>query len=249
MKRHSICRLTALLLLALVVASGCKKEMNATEVLPDVSKNASRKTHFDTIPLSTSPSARGFYEEKTTMLFGNAQTDGTIYPYRQFIAGRWTVKGIWYTYRSIFFTTLPIASGDPNILKSAKLVLFSDPHPVGNGDQVHANSGTSNAFYIRRVTSSLNITTINQFNWFNQPTVTTVNQVLVPHTNQPFQDLQIDLTAMMKQVIAEGPTIGALGLMAQLQNETNSYNIRIFCSTDQPDASRKPYLVLEYYDM
>ncbi|MBC9909012.1 hypothetical protein [Chitinophaga varians] len=246
MKFLSSLRLPVLALLAVSAVMSCKKD-NAS---PDVAAidnqqtmNANGKRHPDTLQMI---SPRGFFEEKTGLLFGNAQKDGSAFPYHQFIAGTWTVSGIWYTYRSYFVTSLPLPSVNPGLIKSATLMLYSDRNPVGNGNQVDANYGTNNAFYVRKITTPLQMTTMGQFNWFNQPAVTTANQVLVPHTRLTVHDEAVDVTAMVKQLVSDGGQVGPLGLMIQLQSETNSYNIRIFCGSTNTDVARRPTLIVEY---
>ncbi|WP_212004723.1 hypothetical protein [Chitinophaga sp. HK235] len=244
MKFSLICKLSLLAVPLYFATTGCKK-VYITNVYSDSCRTCCDTTKRDTTKHGT-VIPTGPYVEKTVMLFGRPAFNGTSYPYRAFIAGRWTVNGTWYTYRSVFYTTVPLPVKDSSVLKSAKLKLYSDPHPAGNGDGTAANLGSNNAFYIRRVNGYQDITTISSIGWLNQPGTTTVNQVLVPHTNQGYLDLEVDVTDIVKQVIADGDKSGALGFMAQLVDESEQYNIRIFCSTDQADNTKFPRLVLQY---
>lgn len=248
MKVLSLMRLPVLALLAVSAVTSCKKN----EASPgDAAINKSRilsatgKRHPDTLQMV---SPRGFFDEQTGLLFGNAQTDGSAYPYRQFIAGNWTVSNVWYTYRSYFVTSVPLPTECPSLIKSATLMLYSDRNPIGNGNQHDANSGTNNAFYVRRITNTLDILNMGQFNWFNQPATTTANQVLVPSTRLSVNDVAVDVTAMVKQVVATPNRLGPLGVMIQLQTESNAYNIRIFCGSTNVDVARRPTLIIEYND-
>jgi hypothetical protein len=82
----------------------------------------------------------------------------------------------------------------------------------------------------------------NTITWQTQPTTATADQILIPHTDQPFLDLtDIDV----KSQIDAMRTNGNYGFMLNLQSET-IYTIRQFCSPFHPDASKHPKLVIEY---
>ena len=153
-------------------------------------------------------------------------------------AEAWTLNGNPIAARGAF--SFDIASSVPAsaTIVSAKLTLYSNPTP-NSGDLINANSGSSNAMYIRRISSAW---TAAGATWANQPATTTVNQVSVPHTNQPFLDLtDIDV----KNLVADMRTSGDNGFMISLQNEV-IYNSRIFCSSIYTDASKHPKLVIVY---
>ncbi|SJZ84791.1 hypothetical protein SAMN04488128_1011838 [Chitinophaga eiseniae] len=243
MKFPFLLRLPAFALLAVAAITSCKKDNSSPVANKNQLIEATGKRKPDTLQMI---SPRGFFEENTGLLFGNANTDGSAYLYRQFIAGNWTVSAVWYTYRSYFVTSVPLPSGDPSLIKSATLMLYSDRNPVGNGNQHDANYGSNNAFFVRRITTPLSMTTMGQFNWFNQPAVTTANQVLVPHTNQTFRDEAVDVTAIVRQLVSDANQMGPLGLMIQLQSEGDHYNIRIFCGSTNVDVARRPTLIIQY---
>ena len=155
-------------------------------------------------------------------------------------AAAWTINGVPVYIRGSFKFDLSGLPANATIT-SAKLTLYSIPDPT-NGDLVHANSvntGTSNAMYIRRITSSWDGNTVT---WQTQPTTTTTDQILIPHTDQPFLDLT-DLD--VKSLIDAMRTNGNYGFMLTLQSET-IYSIRQFCSPIHADASKHPKLVIEY---
>jgi K319L-like, PKD domain len=152
-------------------------------------------------------------------------------------AGAWTFNGPTGYIRGAFKFDLSSIPANATII-SAKLTLYSIPDPT-NGDLVNANSGSNNAMYIRRITSSWNGNTVT---WQTQPTTTTTDQILVPHTNQPFLDLtDVDVASQIDAM----RTNGNYGFMLILQNET-IYTIRQFCSPFHADASKHPKLVIEY---
>jgi len=152
-------------------------------------------------------------------------------------AGAWTFNGVTGYIRGSFKFDLSGIPANATII-SAKLTLYSIHDPT-NGDLVNANSGTNNAMYIRRITSNWDGNTVT---WQTQPTTTTTDQILIPHTDQPFLDLT-DLD--VKSLIEAMRTNGNYGFMLTLQNET-IYTIRQFVSPTHADASKHPKLVIEY---
>ena len=152
-------------------------------------------------------------------------------------AGAWTDNGAPLFIRGSFKFDLSGIPANATII-SAKLSLYSIHDPT-NGDLVNANSGTNNAMYIRRIISNWDGNTVT---WQTQPATTTTDQLLIPHTNQPFLDL-IDLD--VKTMIDAMRTNGNYGFMLTLQNEV-TYTIRQFCSSFHSDATKHPKLVIVY---
>jgi len=152
-------------------------------------------------------------------------------------AGAWTFNGVTGYIRGSFKFDLSGIPPGATII-SAKLTLYSIHDPT-NGDLINANSGTDNSMFIRRITSTWDGNTVT---WQTQPTTTTIDQILVPHTNLPFLDLT-DLD--VKSLIDAMRTNGNYGFMLTLQNEI-IYTIRQFCSPTHADASKHPKLVIEY---
>ena len=124
------------------------------------------------------------------------------------------------------------------VLINAKLSLYAIPVP-GSGNFIDAHFGSTNSFSIKRITSALNMP---QINWSNQPTTTTLNQVIVPQSTSSHQDnTDIDVTNLVKDMLLSGNN----GFFMQLQNET-IYNCRQYCSSYYSDADKRPKLVLQY---
>ena len=151
-------------------------------------------------------------------------------------AAAWTVGGAATYVRGAFKFDLSGIPAGATIV-SAKLSLYSI-HDPNKGDLVNANSGTNNAMYIRRIISNWDVATT----WQNQPSTTTTDQILIPHTSQSFLDL-IDLD--VKNFVDAMRTNGNYGFMLTLQDET-AYTIRGFCSSANSDASKHPKLVIVY---
>jgi hypothetical protein len=149
----------------------------------------------------------------------------------------WTSGGGAVYNRSFFkfnLSSIPVGSK----IISAKLSLFSNPTPI-NGNLTTANSGSNNAFYIRRVISSWDGNTVN---WSTQPLSTSTNQVLIPHTSLSFLDLvDLDVTLLVKDMVSNN----GYGFLMQLQNESG-LNIRQFCSPNHSNSLKHPKLTITY---
>lgn len=152
-------------------------------------------------------------------------------------AAAWTIGGEVVYLRGLLKFDLSSIPANATIV-TAKLSLYSNPTPL-NGDFVSANLGPDNSMFIRRITTSWNPSTTN---WSNQPPTTSTNQVSIPHTSQPFLDL-IDID--VKDLVVDMQSSGNNGFMIMLQNEV-IYNIRDFCSSTYPDATKHPKLVVTY---
>lgn len=152
-------------------------------------------------------------------------------------AGAWTWGGIEVDIRGAFqFDMSAIPSG--STILSAKLSLYSNPTPI-NGDLVNANSGSDNSMHIRRIIQSWDASTVT---WLTQPSTSTTDQILVPHTSSNFLDLiDMDVTAIVQAQMANGN----YGFMMGLENEF-PYNIRQFASSLHSDASKHPKIVITY---
>jgi hypothetical protein len=168
--------------------------------------------------------------------FGSSSYNGTGHS-TDLSAQAWTKDGVPVFGRGAFKFDL---SSIPAIatVTSAKLTLYSNPTP-GGGDQINANSGTANAMYISRISTTW---TPAAATWANQPSVSTTNQVSVPATTQAFLDItDVDV----KNLVNDMRTSGNNGFMISLQNETY-YNVRQFCSSIYSDSTKHPKLVITY---
>ena len=182
-----------------------------------------------TLQLDNNPDERHIFGNNT----GIDQSDHAT----ELDAAAWTTGGVVIYIRGLFKFDLSSIPANATIV-SAKLSLYSNPLPL-NGDLVNANSGTNNSMFIRRITNSWNPQTTG---WVNQPPTTTTDQVSIPHTSQPFLDL-IDID--VKNLVVDMQNSGNNGFMIMLQNEA-IYNIRDFCSSTNPDATKHPKLVITY---
>jgi len=149
----------------------------------------------------------------------------------------WTSGGTPLTTRGLFKFDLSSIPANATIL-TARLSLYSMPTPF-LGNLIDANFGTSNAFYVERVTANW---TPGVVTWQTQPGTDFGSQVTIPHTNLPFLDL-VDID--VKNLVIPMATVANYGFKIRLQNEV-IYNIRLFSSSRFSDASKRPKLVITY---
>lgn len=174
-------------------------------------------------------------------IFGNANLNETgIYSY-EMGAAAWTKNGAPIATRAIFkfdLTSVPTTA----TIKSARLSLYSHPNPTSGHqeNEIRANYGSDNTMLIQRVTSAWTPEAVT-FN--NQPSGTSTNQIVIPHTTQAFLDLvDVDVTQLVKDM--NGST-NNYGFLIKLQTEVY-YNSRIFATSKFSDASKHPKLVVVY---
>jgi hypothetical protein len=150
----------------------------------------------------------------------------------------WTSGSDTYIQRTILQFYGLNGTGPVTAVKSAHLYLYSDPQP-SLGNKSDANSGSANALIIQRVTDYWSTYFCT---WSNLPKTTTDDLITIPLTNQPYLDLDIDVTAMLSKM-AGGNNYGFL---VRLQNETPN-NSRIFVSNSNPTFPQKsPRLEIVY---
>ena len=179
----------------------------------------------------TNNSTEGYVNSYVDYAHSNA--NGVI----QLSIASWTHGGAPENARAFIKFDLSSISSNATLI-SAKLSLFAIPVP-GSGNFVDAHFGSQNSFSIRRITSALNMP---QINWSNQPVTTAQDQVIVPQSTSSHQDnTELDVTNLVKEMLKSGNN----GFFMQLTDE-DIYNIRQYCSSFHPDASKHPKLVLEY---
>jgi hypothetical protein len=153
----------------------------------------------------------------------------------ELLAETWTINGAEVYGRSFFkFNLSPIPAG--TTVQSATLHLFSDTIP-DNGNLIDANYGTTNDFWIERVSSSWNQNT----GWTSFPGLDSAGEAYLPQTDSSFANETINVTTMVNNMLINGN----YGFEMHLNTE-QYYNSRIFCSTLYPDSTRHPYLVVSY---
>jgi K319-like protein len=160
-----------------------------------------------------------------------------------FLITSWTVGGVPSNTRSYLeFDQRSIPAGA--IITSAKLYLFQTAYPTAgpNGPGGYAtadNSGTANAYHIRRVTSAWSPSTMT---FLTQPSNTLIDEVIVPQTNHAFQNDTLDVSQLVRDMQANTN----YGFEFGLENEIY-YNTRAYASSLDPNPALHPRLVIVYH--
>jgi hypothetical protein len=156
-----------------------------------------------------------------------------------FLITSWTVGGAQTNVRS--YIEFDLSSIPPGaVITSAKLYLFQTANPtLGPTSPVADNYGTANAYHIRRVTSAWSPSTMT---FLTQPSNTLTNEVIVPQTNNAFEDDILDVT----QLVQDMQATTNYGFEFGLENETY-YNTRAYASSLDPNPALHPRLEIVYH--
>jgi Secretion system C-terminal sorting domain len=125
------------------------------------------------------------------------------------------------------------------VLLSADLYLYSSGY-INNLLPGHFGA---NAAYIRRVIGNW---AENSVTWNSQPATTTLNQVLIPATTSSTQDFQIDVTALVEDILLNPSTSYGFLLGLQTENPNNAAALAFLSSDNTTDPTRWPKLCLTY---
>jgi hypothetical protein len=146
----------------------------------------------------------------------------------------WTWSGTPGLERGLFeFDLSTVPNGA--IIDSAFLYLYSPNSP---NSEFHSGS---NSCFLRRITSYWSETSVT---WNNQPSTTDINQVILPKSIAPYQDYaHIKVTNLVSDMI-QNPG-NSFGFMI-LQQVEQIRRRMTFCSSDYPDDSKHPKLIIFY---
>jgi Secretion system C-terminal sorting domain len=166
---------------------------------------------------------------------GYADTNyGTV---SDFAASGWTNQSADSDLRSLIrfdLTMLPAGT----VITGAHLSFYFNP-TSSNGE--HSTLSGSNAALLQRVTAPWSEAACN---WNNQPTSTTTGEVFVAPTTTPSEDRpDIDVTAAVQDMV-NNPGQN-FGWMLRVNDETG-YRRMVFASSDHPDGTLHPKLVVDY---
>lgn len=151
----------------------------------------------------------------------------------------WTINGNPMTVRGVIKFDLASIPNSSTI-KSANLYLYSYPAPTINGNLINANFGANNTLIVQQITSNWNTATLG---WFNQPTTSTTNQIIIASTTQSTLDLDLNVTNMVSTMVNSNANYGFL---LKLQNEV-AYTSRLFVSSYNTSyPTKRPKLVIVY---
>lgn len=164
-------------------------------------------------------------------------------------ASAWTWQSTPGKMRGVIEFNLDSLANAGCTVNSAIIHLYSTG-PSGGTHSYHCGSQStihpcnSNAFRVERITQAWDEHTVT---WINQPTTTDVvpgqDYVDVPDQSDPYYTYEVDITDMVNFWLAN-PAQNH-GMMLKLLDEINYYKKVRFASSDNPDASIHPKLVLE----
>lgn len=143
-----------------------------------------------------------------------------------------------FVYRSLIDFDLSLVPANATI-SSATLSLWFPPN-TDNYIQ-YSYSPDSNISYLRRVTSNWLENTVT---WNNQPTTTTINQIVIPASTSTTQDYpNIDVTSLIQDIVNNKAT--SFGMEFLLATE-QYYRMMIFASSDFSNPLKRPKLVVNW---
>ncbi len=176
-------------------------------------------------------------EEGKDAIIGNFSPDNNYEFYKNFMTTAWTNGGVPIINRSLIqfdFSTIP---GGAHITE-AKLSLY---FAYNNSTNEHCDEAGSNECVLSRINEDWDESTVT---WNTQPTYTSDNEVILPHSIDPNQDYEnIDVTALVQDMFE----FGNYGFFFKLKNESY-YRRMTFGSGDNDDVFTHPKLVI-YYTM
>jgi len=153
---------------------------------------------------------------------------------KDFNAITWTNSGSVSKVRSLIKFDLSAVPANA-FISSAYLSLYFNP------TSIEGNHSGSNGAFMQRITASWDESTVT---WNNQPPSTTANRIILPNAATATQNyLNIDVTYHI-QDMAVNPGSN-FGFMLLLQNES-VYRKMVLASSDNPDATLRPKLVITY---
>ena len=154
-----------------------------------------------------------------------------------FIANAWSSGGS-FTQRSLIEFDYSSIPANATII-SAQLSLFANltsGHP-----QHHSSLSGSNECYLKRVVNSWSEASVC---WSNQPATSNIHKVLIPQSTNSLQNYpNIDVTDLVQDMF--NIPNNNFGFMLMLKTETQ-YRSMIFASSDHPDNTLHPVLVIVY---
>lgn len=157
--------------------------------------------------------------------------------YHKFSSVAWTNQGANSDIKSVIDFDLSSIPAGATII-SAELSLFFNPD---DSSGPHNNLTSSNASYLRRVTTPWDESTVT---WDTQPSITTVNQVIVPESTSSTQDYpDMDVTNLVQDMIND--PANSHGLMLEGISD-QEYHGLYFASSDHQNAELRPKLVVTY---
>ncbi|HAA15567.1 MAG TPA: hypothetical protein DCE41_29220 [Cytophagales bacterium] len=110
--------------------------------------------------------------------------------------------------------------------------------PITGG---HSYFNSSNAYQLNRITGPWQEDAVT---WNTKPQVTAINRVLLPSPSSKYDDSTIDITGLIQDSVDDPEN--SHGLQLSLQG-TDHYAAVIFASSDHPQSTLHPKLVVTYH--
>lgn len=165
------------------------------------------------------------------------QPDRNLATHPDFMASAWTNGGIPVVVRSILkfdFSSIPPDA----TIDSVRLSLYSYYSPLNKS---HSTLNGSNKCLLQKVISDWKEEDVT---WKNQPSTTTMNQVVLPASQHDIQNyLNIDVTYLTKEMIKNSST--NFGFMIKLEKE-EYFRSMVFASSDNANPDLHPKLAIYY---
>lgn len=154
-----------------------------------------------------------------------------------FIAAAWTHSGTPSTVRGLLEFDLSSIPSNSTVI-SAELSLFWSNNNLNLG---HSSLNFPNIAHLKRVTSPWDENTVT---WNTEPTSTNTNMILLPESINGTQDYpNIDVTSLTQDMI-NNPS-NSFGFLFK-QTAEQYYRSMLFASSDFPDPTKHPKIVIIY---
>ena len=170
----------------------------------------------------------------------NGVGDGNNYGLVPFLNMQaWTNSGSSVNQRSLInfdLSAIPLNA----IIQSASLLLYVDIN-LNTFPGGHQQLSGSNESVIKKITANWDESIVT---WNTQPSVTTLNQTIIPQSISNNQDYIIDVTSLVQDMFSD--TLNRFGFLIKLINESY-YRRMIFASRDNSNAELHPKLSVTYF--
>jgi Secretion system C-terminal sorting domain/TGF-beta propeptide len=162
------------------------------------------------------------------------------YPNEIEMASRaWTISSTPVTWRSLFKFNLSCIPPNATVTNANLTLFYAAQNNFGNAQ--HSSLSSSDESVLQRVTSWWSENTVT---WNNQPSATSIDQVILPQSTSGTQDYpNLDVTAMVQQMVSY-PSAN-FGFLLHLTNET-AYAQMFFASGDNPVVGKRPSITITY---
>ncbi len=154
--------------------------------------------------------------------------------YEYIRSSAWTHSGIYYIWKTLIdFPVINELEG-VNSVSNAKLVLYADREFEND----YGGQYNDNTTLLSLVTEPWEEDVV----WHNRPSYDPSYQVTIPRNND-YDSIEVDITSLVNQRLQNG--LPFHGLIFEPSNP-NTYRSMVFWTSDAPDPSKRPKLVLEF---